>query len=108
MARQLNASLIMVSTHSGRTALALSNRRPAVAILALARSEPVARALSLCWGVTPIVLAETAAPEQLLSRGIEWAKSHGLAREGQYAVLLRGQQIADRGDIRAVLAGAIH
>ena len=108
MARQLNASLIMVSTHSGRTALALSNRRPAVAILALARNEPVARALSLCWGVTPIVLAETAAPEQLLSRGIEWAKSHGLAREGQYAVLLRGQQIADRGDIRAVLAGAIH
>jgi pyruvate kinase len=108
MAHQLNAALIMVSTHSGRTALALSNRRPAVAILALARSEQVARGLSLCWGVTPVVILETAPAEYMLSRGIEWAKSHGLASHGQHAVLLRGQQIGDRSDIRAVLAGAIH
>jgi pyruvate kinase len=108
MAQRLDAPLIMVSTHSGRTALALSNRRPAAAILALARSEQVARLLSLCWGVTPVVFADAAPPEQMLSQGIDWAKSHGLARSGQYAVLLRGQQLADRSDIRAVLAGAIH
>ncbi len=108
MAQQLNAALIMVSTHSGRTALALSNRRPAVAILALARSDQVARALSLCWGVTPVVFPESAPAEQMLSRGIDWAKSHGLAASGQQAVLLRGHQLADRSDIRAVLVGAIH
>jgi pyruvate kinase len=108
MAQQLNAALIMVSTHSGRTALALSNRRPAVAILALARNDQVARALSLCWGVTPVVFPESSPAEQMLSRGIDWAKSHGLAASGQQAVLLRGHQLADRSDIRAVLVGAIH
>ena len=108
IAQQVNAALIMVSTHSGRTALALSNRRPAVAILALARSEHVARALSLCWGVTAVVFPEALPAEEMLSRGIDWARSHGLARPGQQGVLLRGQQIADRTDIRAVLAGAIN
>jgi pyruvate kinase len=108
MAQRLHAPLIMVSTHSGRTALALSNHRPGAAILALARSERVARLLSLCWGVTPVVFADTAPAEEMLSRGIEWAKSHGLAQPGQQAVLLRGQQIGDRSDIRAVSAGPIH
>jgi pyruvate kinase len=108
MAQRLQAPLIMVSTHSGRTALALSNRRPAAAILALARNEQVARLLNLCWGVTPVVFADAALAEQMLAHGIDWAKSHGLAHPGQHAVLVRGQQIADRSDIRAVLAGAIH
>jgi pyruvate kinase len=107
MVQQLNAALIMVSTHTGRTALALSNRRPAATILALARDEHVARSLSLCWGVTSVVFPETVPSERLLSQGMDWAKSHGLARSGQHAVLLRGR-IADRSDIRAVLAGAIN
>jgi pyruvate kinase len=66
------------------------------------------RSPATCWGVTPVVFADAAPPEQMLSQGIDWAKSHGLARSGQHAVLLRGQQLADRSDIRAVLAGAIH
>jgi pyruvate kinase len=107
MAQQLNAAMIMVATHSGRTALALSNRRPAATILALARTEPVARALSLCWGVTPVVLPDTTTAEQALVQGVDWAKSRGLAKSGQHAVLLRGQ-VAGRSDIRAVLAGPIH
>ena len=107
MVQQLNAALIMVSTHTGRTALALSNRRPAATILALARDEHVARSLSLCWGVTPVVFPEPVPSERLLAQGMDWAKSHGLARSGQHAVLLGGR-VADRSDVRAVLAGAIN
>jgi pyruvate kinase len=106
MAQQLSAAMIMVATHSGRTALALSNRRPAATILALARNDQVARALSLCWGVTPVVLPDTTSAERALVLGVDWAKSRGLVRSGQHAVLLRGQ-VADRSDIRAVLAGPI-
>ena len=40
---RLDAPLIVVATDSGRTALALSNRRPAATILALTRTEQVAR-----------------------------------------------------------------
>ena len=106
MARQLDAGLIVVAADSGYTALALGNRRPTAMILALPRTEQVARSLSLCWGVTSVVLPERSWAERVLVAGIDWAKAHGLVRSGQHAVLLRGQ-IAERPDIRAVLAGPI-
>jgi pyruvate kinase len=106
MAHQLDAALIVVATESGRTALALSNRRPAAAILALPRTERVARSLALCRGITSVVFAETAPAERVLSFAIDWAKSHGLIRLGERAVLLQGQ-IADRPNIRGVLAGTV-
>ena len=43
VADRLDAPLIVVATDSGRTALALSNRRPAATILAVTRTEQVAR-----------------------------------------------------------------
>jgi pyruvate kinase len=107
MAQRLDAALIVVAADSGRTAVALSNRRPAAAILALPRTEQVARNLSLCWGVTAVVLPETSWAEHVLAVGVEWAKCHGLATPGQRAVLLRGQ-VADRPGVRAVLAGTIN
>jgi pyruvate kinase len=107
IAQQLDAALVVVATDSGRTALALSNLRPAAAILALPRTERVARSLSVCWGVTAVVLPEASWAERVLIFGIDWAKSHNLVTAGQHAVLLRGR-VADRPDIRAVVAGEIH
>jgi pyruvate kinase len=74
--------------------------------VALARTEQVARSLSLCWGVTPVVLPDTSLAERVLAAGVAWAKTHGLVKPGQHAVLLSGQ-VADRTDVRAVLAGPI-
>jgi pyruvate kinase len=102
----LNAQLIVVATDSGRTALALSNRRPTATILALTRHEQVARALSLCWGVTALILPEASSPEEELMLGIDWAKSHQLVNTGQHAVLIRGQ-VAGRARSRALLAGEV-
>ncbi len=106
LARQLDAPLIVVATDSGRTALALGNRRPASTILALSRTEQVARSLSLCWGVTAAVLPETTWAERVLAFGVDWARDHGLVTSGQLAVLLRGR-VPGGHDIRAVLAGTI-
>jgi len=106
IARQLDAALVIVATDSGRTALSLSNRRPPAAILALPRTERVARSLGLCWGVTAVVLPEITWAERVLAFGVEWARSHGLVAPGQHAVLLRGR-IADQPHVRAVLAGTI-
>jgi pyruvate kinase len=106
MAEQLDAALIMVASDSGRTALALSNRRPAATILALTGNDKVARSLCLCWGVTAIVFPDTTWAEHVLTLGMDRARSQGLARSGQQAVLLR-DQVGDRTDIRAVLAGTI-
>ena len=106
MSEQLDAALIVVATDSGRTALALSNRRPAASILALSRTEEVARSLSLCWGVTAVVLPDTPSAEHVLAFGIDWARTHGLVRAGQHAVLLRGD-IAGHPDTQAVVAGKV-
>jgi pyruvate kinase len=105
--QRLDAPLIVVATDSGRTALALSNRRPSATILAVARTEQVARLLALCWGVTAVVQPETASAEQELAFATEWAKSHGLVRSGQHAVLLRGQ-VPGQDRSRAVLARVVN
>jgi pyruvate kinase len=106
MAEQLDAALIMVTGESGHAALALSNRRPSAAILAMPRQEAVARRLSLCRGVTSVVFPDAMPSDVLLTRGIEWARSQGLVEPGQHAVLLH-DRVADRADLRAVLAGVV-
>jgi len=109
MARRIEAALIVVvATESGRSALALSNRRPSAPVLALARTEEVARLLSLCWGVEALVLpaAHSHSVEEALSFGMGWAKSHTLVRPGQHAVLLRGQT-ASHATTAAILAGVV-
>jgi pyruvate kinase len=90
-AKELDAPFIVVATHSGRTALAMSNRRPTAAILALTRTESVARILTVCWGVTPVVVSDVPQTEQELAFAIDWAKSRGVVRPGQHVVLLRGE-----------------
>src|SRR5262249_36308140 len=103
IAQQLHAPLIVVATAMGRTALALSNRRPTATILAITRTEQLARALALCWGVTPLLLTDPSMPERELAYGIDWAKLHSLILPGQHAVLLRGQ-VAGQPASRAVVA----
>ena len=90
-ARRLAAPLIVVATDSGRTALALSNRRPAATILAVTRTEALARTLAVCWGVAAVVQPEPVAAERELDLAIARAKENRVVKPGQYAVLVRGQ-----------------
>jgi pyruvate kinase len=103
LTRQLDAPLIVVATESGRTALALSNRRPAATILALAPTERIARTLAVCWGVTPVVRPALSSAEKVLEFAIEWARSRRLVRVGQHVVLVRGQ-VPGHDRSRAVVA----
>lgn len=105
--RQLDAPLIVVATDSGRTALALSNRRPPATILAVTRTEQVARLLALCWGVTPLILPAPASAEEELAFACDWARSRGLVRPGQHAVLLRGL-VPGQDRSRGVLAREVN
>jgi len=102
-ADQLEAPMIVVVTASGRTAMALSNRRPGVTILALTPTEQTARALSVCWGVTPLVLPKVPSVDQELAFAIDWAKSRRLVYPGQHVVFIRGE-IPGQIKSRAVLA----
>jgi pyruvate kinase len=102
-AEQLNAPVIVVATASGRTAQALSNRRPGAMILALTSTEQIARVLTMCWGVTPLVLPKVPSVDQELAFAVEWAKSHQLVHSGQHVVFIRGE-VPGQIQSRAVLA----
>ena len=104
--RRLDAPLIVVATDSGRTALALSNRRPSATILAVTRTEQVARTLSVCWGVTSAVQPVAGSAERDLAFAMDWAKSHGNLRPGQHIVLVRGQ-VPGEVQSRAVLVRVV-
>jgi pyruvate kinase len=103
MAEQLNAPVIAVATESGKTAVAISNRRPTAMIVSVARTEAIARFLSVCWGVTPLVLPGAVTAEEQLALAINWAKSNRLVKPGQHVVLLRGQ-VPGEPKSRAVFA----
>jgi pyruvate kinase len=103
IAQRMDSPIIAVATESGRTALALSNRRPNAIILAVTRTEAIARTLAVCWGVTPLVLSQDASAEKQLAFAIDWAKANRLVRAGQHVVLVRGQ-VPGEPHSRAVLA----
>jgi pyruvate kinase len=87
---RLNAPLLIVVTHSGRTALALSKLRHATPTLALADDAEIARGMALYWGVSPLLSPAIAAPEQTSNFALAWAEDRGLIVRGDRVVLLRG------------------
>ena len=88
--RRLSAALLVVATHSGRTALALSAQRHATPTLALTDDPAVARAMTLYWGVTPVLAPALADGEQALAFALDWARGRGLVAAGDRVVLVRG------------------
>ncbi len=83
--RRLKAVLMVVVTKSGGTALAASKHRNATPTVALADDEPTARAMSLYWGVTALVVPNITDTRRGLEMVLPWAgaephrawRSHG-------------------------------
>jgi pyruvate kinase len=88
--RRLGSPLLIVVTHSGRTALALSKLRYATPTLALADDPEVARAMALYWGVCPLLSPSIASPEQTSNFALDWAREGGPIARGDRVVLVRG------------------
>jgi pyruvate kinase len=95
ISRRLNATLLVVATHSGRTALALSKQRNPAPTLALAYNIQTARAMALYWGVTPLLMPDLADSDQLRSFIMDWCRAQGLIAPGDRIVGLRGSRPDD-------------
>lgn len=90
VATKLHAALMVVATHSGRTALALSKQRGATPTLALTDDAEVAQAMALYWGVTPLHIPELFDTGQVLAFADEWCREQDLIRTGDRLVIVRG------------------
>ena len=89
VAEHLKADLIAVTTHSGRTAMAVSKQRSPVPILALTDRPDTYRRLNLFWGVTSM-LTDTLDKqhEQQLGYVVDWGRKVGVLNEGSRVVLV--------------------
>jgi pyruvate kinase len=97
ISRRLNAALLIVATDSGRTALVLSKQRNPTPTLALAHDAQTARAMSLFWGVTPLVMPEFDHRDQLRAFVDDWCRVRGLIASGDLIVGIRGAMLGDPG-----------
>jgi pyruvate kinase len=88
IAEQLRAKLIVVATHSGATALAISKQRGPVPIIAVSDVEGIVRQMCLYWGVTPLRGVPARDSAHLLEHAEQWGRSHGLLDRGDYVVLV--------------------
>lgn len=89
VSRYLNAALLVVVTQTGRSALAVSQYRNHTPTLALTDDEQIARALNLCWGVTPVVVPDLPDHEAILRWALDWARTHQLIEPGDRVVFMR-------------------
>ncbi len=103
-AEYIDADLIAVATRTGKTALAVSNQRSTVPIMALSDCPETARRMCLYWGVTPVETdAVLRSPIALLNFVVEWGKSAQVLRSGSRFVLVSGTHWnADTKDLMLV------
>ena len=90
VAGRLSAALVIVSTDSGRTALALSKQRYGPPTLALSGNPNVARAMALYWGVTPVTVPGIAVGQKAGKFALDWARERGLVSRGDHVVIVEG------------------
>jgi pyruvate kinase len=90
VSQRLGAALLVVETHSGRTALVLSKHRNRAATLALAGDLQTARAMTLFWGVTPIPMPADPSREQVHELVSGWCRAHAVGGPGDLIVRIRG------------------
>jgi pyruvate kinase len=107
IAHSLGAKLVVVASHSGRTALALSQQRSFVPTVGVSTSETTLRKMCLYWGVTPLRGAPATDVEQLIRHTDEWACRSGLAKPGDRVVIVGGSHLA-AGPEGAEMASGAH
>jgi pyruvate kinase len=107
MAHVLGAKLVVVASHSGRTALAMSQHRSFVPTIGVSDNEETLRKMCLYWGVTPLAGAPATSAMQLIRHADEWACAQGLAKPGDRVVIVGGSHLAP-GPKGPEMASAVH
>jgi pyruvate kinase len=90
IAAEIDARLMVVASHSGATAIAVSKQRTYVHTLGISDSPQTLRQMCLYWGVIPIPHIPIASHEQMLAGVSSWGLKAGLLSKGDHVVLVAG------------------
>ncbi len=105
MAYELRAKMIVVASHSGRTALALSQHRSNVPVVGVSSREETLRQMCLYWGVMPLRGAPAQDIPELIKHGDHWATQMGYAQPGDRIVIVGGSHLAAGQDDQDMAEG---
>ena len=107
MAHQLKAKVLVVASHSGGTALALSGQRSIVPTIGVSTKESTLRQMCLYWGVTPLRGAPACDMNELIRHTNTWAQEMGTAEKGDRIVIVGGSHLT-AGPDDDEMAGGVH
>jgi pyruvate kinase len=86
----VDASAILCCTRSGRTAREMARFRPRSVLLGISPHESTMRALTLAWGVEPMLMPECDSTDEMVWLAVESAVRAGRVRSGDTVVVLAG------------------
>jgi pyruvate kinase len=107
MAHDLDAKLVFVASHSGRTALALSQHRSFVPTMGVSSSDATLRQMCLYWGVRPLRGAPARDLQELIKHADDFACRSGYAEKGDRIVIVGGSHLT-AGPNQSEMAGGVH
>jgi pyruvate kinase len=93
IARRLGARLVVVASHSGATALALSGQRGYVPAIGVSANESTLHKMCLYWGVTPLRGLPARDINELMRRADDWGIATGHLVKGDRIVLVGGSHL---------------
>ena len=108
-AHDLNASMIITVTTSGKTARMVSRYRPSCPILGCTTDPVVCRQLNMAWGVVPLLIAVEHDTFELFDHAIQAVEDAGYLHDGEMAVLTAGVPLGISGTtniIKVQIAGS--
>ncbi|MCL1990801.1 MAG: pyruvate kinase [Defluviitaleaceae bacterium] len=91
----LDAKVVVAATKSGSTARTISKHRPSVPIIAATPCEKAAAALSLNWGVHPVIVEDVANGDEVVAQAEKVAAEVAGLVSGDIAVITAGLPIGE-------------
>ncbi|MBN2289636.1 MAG: pyruvate kinase, partial [Candidatus Glassbacteria bacterium] len=96
-AADLNATVIVIGTQSGKTALVMSKFRPPMPVVGVSADEAAVRRMSLYHGVYPLRLPRMEQIEESIQLTTGSLLKAGCAREGDTVVITFGAPLQGKG-----------
>ncbi len=90
IAQEINATAILSSTESGRTARMVARHRPKTPLIATTPFVETARRLQLVWGIIPVLVDPFEDTDQMITSMVRAAVERGYADLGREVVITAG------------------
>lgn len=90
IAAQLDAKMVVIATHTGRTALTKAKQRDFIPTVALSDSPQTIGQMCLYWGITPLTITPSSLDRDLVQFIDQWGRAQGLLQTADRVVFVLG------------------